>query len=215
MNCITTTLGTIKGMLRFVAKNDIRDYFNALHIRQDARGTFLEATDGHIMGILRISKEACEPRSILIHPDYFDKIKVAKRDRHCVCDITVADDGSFKIDTMGMTYAGRVLNDRYPDVHRIVPSRKSLNHDAKEGLASGVGQYQARFLQTFEDAAADIRLDGKCLPMVWHRSESAALVDIGVPEFFGAMMPFRNHLDCAPLPVWADEPAKTALKVAA
>jgi DNA polymerase III sliding clamp (beta) subunit (PCNA family) len=44
----------LRAILNFAAVKDIRYYLNGLHVRQDHRGTILEATDGHALGMLRV-----------------------------------------------------------------------------------------------------------------------------------------------------------------
>ena len=44
----------LKAMSRLAATSDIRYYLNGLHVVQDNRGTYIEATNGHILGRLLI-----------------------------------------------------------------------------------------------------------------------------------------------------------------
>ncbi len=60
------TKAQIKAMLVLAATKDIRYYLNGIHVSQDQRGTIIEATDGHVLGMLRIGEAPNPPAKVIL-----------------------------------------------------------------------------------------------------------------------------------------------------
>ena len=59
----------LKALNRFSSTKDIRYYLCGIHIVQNNRGTYLESTNGHIMGRLLIDNTPMPQSSVLIGND--------------------------------------------------------------------------------------------------------------------------------------------------
>ena len=68
----------LKAVLQFAAKGDIRYYLNGVYLETGPLGARLVATDGHIMGVLKIEGEF-EESSIIIPRQALDLIKAQAR----------------------------------------------------------------------------------------------------------------------------------------
>ena len=57
----------LKGLGRLAATKDIRYYLNGLHVVQNNRGTYIEATNGHMLGRLLIDETpVATPGSVIL-----------------------------------------------------------------------------------------------------------------------------------------------------
>ena len=118
-----TTIGikTIKALLHFTAKKDIRYYLQGVHIEQGATGTYAVATNGHFLAVARIDTQAQAPASVIVGSDRLaSAIKGAK--------------GAVQIDVDGArvtikTTAGDTTADaveaKYPDWRRVIRAPQS------------------------------------------------------------------------------------------
>lgn len=60
----------LKAMSRLAATSDIRYYLNGLHVVQDNRGTYIEATNGHMLGRLLVDETPiANPCSVILPLD--------------------------------------------------------------------------------------------------------------------------------------------------
>jgi DNA polymerase III sliding clamp (beta) subunit (PCNA family) len=62
----TIQIKTIKALLHFTAKKDIRYYLQSVHIEQCETGTYAVATNGHFIAIARIDTQAQTPASVIV-----------------------------------------------------------------------------------------------------------------------------------------------------
>ena len=70
---------TIKAMLNFAAKKDLRYYLQGLCITQNNRGTYIEGTDGHIMGRLLIDNQPMPSAQVILPSDSLLKLKGTRK----------------------------------------------------------------------------------------------------------------------------------------
>ena len=190
----TLTKAQIKAMLKFAAVHDVRYYLKGLHIRQNARGTIVESTNGHLLGALRVDATPCKPQSVILGSEHLAAwTKCGKRDADHPVEFYVSDDQTITASCLGVSTSFKALDGRFPDCDRIIPSPVNLG-DAKPS------NFQTAYLEAFTDAAKI--LTGKDITLnVFPRGESSAIVDIGHDEFLGILMPLR-HQPFAKMPEW-------------
>jgi DNA polymerase-3 subunit beta len=111
---------TIKALMLFAAKKDIRYYLKGLHIEQSANGTFAVASNGHAIAIARIDSEAHEPASITIDRQYIDGLKSSY-----AVSFEQVDSGTVKLGVVGTSITVPVLDAKYPDWRRVVSAKQT------------------------------------------------------------------------------------------
>ena len=119
---ITTSIeiSTIKALLLFAGKKDIRLSLNGLHIEQSATGTFAVASNGHAIAIARIDSEAREPASITIDRQYIDGLKSTY-----AVSFEQLEGGMVKLGVFGTSLTVPVLDAKYPDWRRVVSAKQT------------------------------------------------------------------------------------------
>ena len=116
----TIEMNTLKSLMLFAGKKDIRSYLNGLHIEQSATGTLAVACNGHVIAVARIDSEAHEPASITIDRQYIDGIK----SKYAVM-FNQVDGATVSIKTENGTLTVPVVDARYPDWRRVVSARQT------------------------------------------------------------------------------------------
>jgi len=116
----TIEISTIKALMLFAGKKDVRFYLNGLHIEQSANGTLAVACNGHAIAIARIDSEAHEPANITIDRQYIDGIK-------SIFDISFeqVDSSMVKIGISGSSLTVPVIDAKYPDWRRVVSAEQT------------------------------------------------------------------------------------------
>lgn len=113
-------LSTIKALMLFAGKKDIRSYLNGLHIEQSATGTFAVASNGHAIAIARIDSEAHEPASITIDRQYVDNLK-----SNYAVSFEQVEGGMVKLGVIGTSLTVPVMDAKYPDWRRVVSAKQT------------------------------------------------------------------------------------------
>jgi hypothetical protein len=118
----TIEISTIKALMLFAGKKDMRFYLNSLHIEQSANGTFAVACNGHAIGVARIDSEAHEPASITIDRQYIDGLKSTY-----AVSFEQLDGGMVKIvaGAFGTSLTVPVMDVKYPDWRRVVSAKQT------------------------------------------------------------------------------------------
>ena len=71
---------SIRAMLHLAAKKDIRYYLQGVNVVRDNRGTYLEATDGHVLGRLLIDGIKSDTKlNVVLPTDALTKLKGTKK----------------------------------------------------------------------------------------------------------------------------------------
>jgi hypothetical protein len=120
-NVITTIdINTLKALMLFAGKKDIRYYINGLHIEQGAGGTLAVATNGHCLAVARIDSEAYEPASCTINRQYIDTIKT----KYAVT-FTQNDAATVSITTENGTITMPIMDAKFPEWRRVVSAKQT------------------------------------------------------------------------------------------
>ena len=119
---VSIQIKTIKALLHFAAKKDIRYYLQGVQIEQGETGTFAVATNGHFLAVARIDTQAQAPASVIVGSDHLSAaIKGNKLDF-----ITLDVDGTkVTIKTGASEVTVQAVDGRYPDWRRVIRAPQS------------------------------------------------------------------------------------------
>lgn len=179
------TKAQVKAMLYLSAEKDVRFYLNGIHVSQDQRGTIVEATDGHVLGMLRVGETPKPKANVILGRDSLKPLVAGpKSTMDNIIEFSVSD-GNVTASTGGMVTTFKAVDGVFPDVSRVTPTNDSLN--AKPDYPA---QLNPALLMKFVDAAKTLGSGGT----VWvrHRDTGTCLVSIDIPEFIGVVMALRG-----------------------
>lgn len=179
----TLTRGQIRAMLHLAATKDIRFYLNGLHIVQDSRGTIVEATDGHVLGCLRVSEAPMPPAKVILDRDSLKPLTGTKRQSDEVVEFYV-DGDTVKASAMGMLTTFKRVDGVFSDVSRVIPRAETL-----EATPDAPANFNPTLLVRFWDCARELGTEGYI--QLRQRGLDSALVSIGLDNFTGVVMPVR------------------------
>lgn len=189
-----------------VSTEETRYYLNGVHIcAHPDGGAYLVATDGHRMLV------GCDEGatfdwpgsdSVIVRPDkkLLAAAKTSARQEEpnriaieygaTVSVLMPGDD-----DTSTASFAGLLIDGTFPDWRRVIPTVDKYKHAACQC-------FNARYLADFGTAARIMTGQKEALISTLANDEhSPALVDLGVPNLFGVLMPIRKSNDPA-RPAW-------------
>ena len=192
----------LKAMSRLAATGDIRYYLNGLHVVQDNRGTYIEATNGHMLGRLLIDETPiANPCSVILPLDSVKTLSATgKKDKETVC-FTVDGVKISAINPQGETMIFQAVEGKFPDCDRVVPSVVS-----DSGLEPST--YNPEYIQAFYDCANDLRghKSTGISVQIKQRGNDSGIVNIdSEPLFVGIIMPMREH-NTVNVPTWCSRP---------
>lgn len=188
----------LKGMSRFAATSDIRYYLNGLHVVQNNRGTYIEATNGHMLGRLLIDETPIEnPCSVILPLESVKSLAATgKKGKENLC-FTVDGVKVSVITSTSETMIFQAVEGKFPDCDRVVPK---LTSDS--GLEQST--YNPDYIQAFQDCANDLRgykANGITV-QIKQRGNDSGIVNIDSDSLFiGIIMPMREHA-CVNIPAW-------------
>lgn len=194
----------LKAISRFAAIKDIRHYLQGIHVVQNNRGTYLEATNGHMLGRLLILDVPMPEASIIIPLEAVKTLCTTAKS---------GDNGFLHFEVEGVkisvidgvnTYTFQAVEGTFPDCDRVVPLQLKKEEEAPSG-------YNPEYLMAFQQAANDIKGTRKganpTISLI-QRGSNSGIVNIGVDNFIGVIMPLRDGIG-ASVPEWCFKP-KTA-----
>jgi len=186
----------LKALSRFASKQDIRFYLMGVCVTQDRRGTILEATNGHMLGRLRLNSEPHEtPKRVIISTADIDKfLKGTKKTAEDWLHFTV-DGQQIEVITPESVIKLAGIDAQFPDTDRVTP-KVLRDEDAKPA------NFNPEYLMAFMQAAEDLT-GKKQTPRIFHQGKNPALVALpAVDEFVGVLMPMREDAYGGTLPQW-------------
>ena len=192
----------IKAMSRLAATGDIRYYLNGLHVVQDNRGTYIEATNGHMLGRLLIDETpVANPCSVILPLDSVKTLSATgKKGKETVC-FTVDGVKISAISPQGETMIFQAVEGKFPDCDRVVPTVTS-----DSGLEPST--YNPEYIQAFYDCANDLRghKSTGITVQIKQRGNDSGIVNIDSDSLFvGVIMPIREH-NTVNVPTWCSRP---------
>jgi len=185
----------IRGMLHLSAKKDIRYYLQGIHVVRDFRGTYIEATDGHILGRLFIDGiQSDTPLSVVLPSEHLIKLKGTKRQGDDYLHFSV-EGLSIECISDNQTVRFEALEARFPDADRVIPM-VFKDEDIKPST------FNPDLLVRFVDFSEEI-WGKRQVPSLTQRGEQSCLVSFPMMDdhFVGVMMPFRDG-GMAKVPAW-------------
>jgi len=200
----------LKALSRFSATKDIRYYLCGIHVVQNNRGTYLESTNGHILGRLLIDETPVDGENSVIIPNdalktLFGTVKQANETLHFTVDgikITV-----IQPDNSTMQFSA--LDGSFPHCDRVLPSKLD-DADVKPST------YNPDYVMAFFDCASD--LSGIKKPTgvsvsIMQRGTDSGIVALDCTELFvGIIMPMRDNCLNPSIPAWCKKPTVKALE---
>jgi DNA polymerase III sliding clamp (beta) subunit (PCNA family) len=192
----------LKAMSRLAATNDMRYYLNGLHVVQDNRGTYIEATNGHMLGRLLIDETPIvNPGSVILPLESVKSLAATgKKGSETVC-FTVDGVKISAINPQGETMIFQAIEGKFPDCDRVVPTVTS-----DSGLEPST--YNPDYIAAFADCANDLRgrkATGISV-QIKQRGNDSGIVNIdSEPLFVGIIMPMREH-NTVNVPTWCSRP---------
>lgn len=192
----------LKAMSRLAATKDIRYYLQGLHIVQNNRGTYIEATNGHILGRLLIDETpVANPCSVILPLESVKSLgATGKKGNESLC-FTVDGVKVSVITAMSETMIFQALEGNFPDCDRVIP--KITSESSVEPST-----YNPEYIQAFYDCANDLRghkANGITV-QIKQRGNDSGIVNIdSEPLFVGIIMPMREHASVN-VPTWCSRP---------
>jgi DNA polymerase-3 subunit beta len=200
----------LKGMSRLAATKDIRYYLNGLHVVQNNRGTYIEATNGHMLGRLLIDETPIANHCSVILP--LESVKslaaTGKKGNESLC-FTVDGVKVSVITATGETMIFQAIEGKFPDCDRVVPSVVS-----DSGIEPST--FNPEYIQAFADCATDLRghKSTGISVQIKQRGNDSGIVNIdSEPLFVGIIMPMREH-GSVNVPTWCSRPKVAATETA-
>ena len=198
----------LKAMSRFSAIKDIRYYLQGIHVVQNNRGTYLESTNGHILGRLLIDSDYVENNSKVIIPlDAVKALSATGKKGNEILHFTVEGQKITVIEPDNSTRVFSATDGVFPDTDRIIPLMVK-EEDIKPS------SYNISYLMAFYDADTDLRGSkaNSCNVSVKQRGNDSGIVSIGADlQFVGIIMPMRDG-DYARVPEWCYLPTVKAVE---
>jgi len=173
----------LKAMARFCAVKDVRYYLQGVQVVQDNRGTYIQSTNGHVLGRLLIDGESKPVASVILPPEALKTLAGTVKNSNEYLHFTI--DG-VKISVISQTceQVFTAFDARFPDCDRVIPLDVS-DSDAKPAT------FNPEYLMAFLNASNDL-LGTKVIPSILQRGDQSAIVNIGVENFVGVIMPVRD-----------------------
>jgi len=188
----------LKALSRFSAIKDIRYYLQGIHVVQNNRGTYLEATNGHILGRLLIDNQPFENQSKIIIPlDAVKTLAATGKKGNEILHFTIEGQKITVIEPDNSTRVFSATEGCFPDTDRIIPMMVK-DEDIKPS------SYNITYLMAFYDADTDLRgsKSNNCNVSIKQRGNDSGIVQIGSDlQFVGIIMPMRDG-DFARVPEW-------------
>jgi hypothetical protein len=198
----------LKAMSRLAATKDMRIYLNGLHVVQNNRGTYIEATNGHMLGRLLIDETPiANPCSVILPLESVKSLAATgKKGNESLC-FTVDGVKVSVITAMSETMIFQALEGNFPDCDRVVPSVVS-----DSGIEPST--YNPEYIQAFADCATDLRghKSTGISVQIKQRGNDSGIVNIdSEPLFVGIIMPMSEHASVN-VPTWCTRPKVAQLK---
>ena len=115
-------VNTLKALLLFAAKKDIRYYLKGLHFEQSATGTVAVATNGHCLAVARLDRESVEPASFTVPREHLDNVvKGAKGS----IDIVQVDAAQCTLNSSNGRITVPLCDGKFPDWRRVVTQQQT------------------------------------------------------------------------------------------
>ena len=159
----------------FASVNDIRVYLKEVAIMFEAGSVFLAATDGHVLGKIKVGELECEPKVCFLPFGWMKSIK--KTDSIVITDGFISMNESNLVELLD--------GSKFPDIGRILHSCITKNDEARMSdlhPMQTIKFYKFATMLGFKNIAAIPRFhtNGVEKALVWFKD---------IPDFHGIIMP--------------------------
>jgi len=190
---VFTTLSALKAMSEIAPAKEMRSYLVGVYFECNQASTRLVAADGHCLALYESSHQENILDSAINFILPLDVIKLLKA-VHKQCEevtVTIERKHETQLDLItggtiqvsgGPAISWKAVDGRFPDYIRVLP---------KETMSGETAQFCPAIVQKFVKAAKCLGLSTKNGVPIGHNGGGAALVDVGDPNFIGAIMPMR------------------------
>lgn len=195
MPALTLTRGTIRALLTIAPTTDVRYYLNGARVKTDARGTIVEATDGHAMIRVRVDAAPAPITSTIIPRALLEG--AAGKGRKTLLDVVQVDitsDGTITLtEPDGTVRTGKAIDGTYPDTDKVTP--------LPDITAIEPAQFNPTLLARVHAALQLLGADERDIQVRQHGMKPSLVTAAAVPDALAIIMPWRQS-DAA-LPSWA------------
>ena len=180
----------LKAAAMIAARRDIRYYLNGVLVEVFEHEARLVATDGHKMIFLRKLVDGCAPFRFIVPTSVLDLLRPVRK--HYKIDATFEYDpanacGKMMLKYLDIGFQFSPIDGKFPDY------AQTLNKAAKpSGERSTIN---ISFLHDFKRATdCAFGVDRLYTPQIWHNGDGPAAITFrGRDDFFGIVMPMRDH----------------------
>ena len=190
----------IRAMLHLAAKKDLRYYLQGINVVRDNRGTYIEATDGHVLGRLLIDGIRSDIKQNVVLPtDALLKLKGTKKQGDEWLSFSVEGLAVECIDSQSTTRFS-AHDARFPDTDRVIPM-VFKDDDVKPST------FNPDLLVRFVDVSEEL-YGKRQIPMVLQRGNQSSIVSFPQMDdaFIGVIMPTKEYAP-ARVPAWCYLPS--------
>jgi DNA polymerase-3 subunit beta len=190
----------IRAMLHLAAKKDIRYYLQGINVVRDNRGTYIEATDGHVLGRLLIDGIRSDTKQNVVLPtEALLKLKGTKKTGDEWLSFSVDGFAVECIDSQSTTRFS-ACDARFPDADRVIPM-VIKDEDVKPAT------FNPDLLVRFVDVSEEL-YGKRQIPMVLQRGNQSSIVSFPQMDdcFIGVIMPTKEYAP-AKVPEWCYLPS--------
>jgi DNA polymerase-3 subunit beta len=195
----------IRAMLHLAAKKDLRYYLQGINVVRDNRGTYLEATDGHVMGRLLIDGIRSDVKiNVILPTEALSKLKGTKKQGDEWLSFSVEGLAVECIDSQSTTRFS-AHEARFPDTDRVIPM-VIKDEDIKPST------FNPDLVSRFVDVSEEL-YGKRQIPMILQRGNQSALVSFPQMDdaFIGVLMPCREFAP-AKVPQWCYLPSNKPIE---
>lgn len=195
----TVTRRALRAIASCAPTVDVRYYLVGVHVRADARGIILEATDGLALARLRISPTPVGSPVSVILPLEGLKTVIAGGKKTLDDVLTVTVDGTaVTIVDRTVTHALTPIDGKFPDTDQV--TRKALAAPAE------MAQFNPELLERLHACIKTASGADNAIPCYSQRGMNPCIVTYAdLPEFIGLVMPWRA--DDVAVPDWVSAQA--------
>lgn len=178
----------LKAVARFVSDDDTRPVLTGVLVEATKDRVRLVATDGRVIVVCDSNPvdKIDKPVSVILPMEIVrEAVKGKTKGVNYPLILSEVEDGQWQLANCQITWKFTPVDGHYPDYKAILNS---------EPVSGEVGQFDPSCLIDFTMAAKE--LSGKTYPTIAHNGGMGmAYVNIGLPDFFGAIMPIRTTPD--------------------
>lgn len=192
----------------FAADMDVRYYLNGIHLEIGREETLLVASNGAMLGCFRVESEQPDvdapltriiiPNNLLTPIKSTGVVEIAigepeTKENAEGEEVPVSNARPVKLTYAGLTMRGEALDGEFPDFRRVIPPK----------VSGRPAQFDPRYLGTLAKAWSILHSNkGICAVGIGYNGEKAALIDLGVDNFVGVIMPMRHDDAPRTAPAW-------------